>query len=503
MCLLPYFQDIFNTHVEPWGFDFSITIIALNIILLIFFILELHFVRDVEWRNLPHSYLMVFLSMISALLSSTFFILSPHHWHCIYAPILAISFRVMSKTFNWALYIVRGQMVMESLDNIIISRLAKYAPHILGIQCVIMNALTVIFTKSSFDSNSCSITFPLWLLFLSAVFGEIFWGLGFLYIFAKAMSNTMSNVVRSMSAHIQEKTKNQIRHHIQIYFLQLISSIIFLSLVSLCICFETLILFEAELFFSNLFLFILFCRKVDMFKKACCNHSKREERVKRHMKASGPKFGNESNTESAGQNANMAARPRMRRESVRSNILISDQWKNRHQIKLNLHALKTPKSNGLNGTPNLIFHRNSTSVQNQMTTANLSRQILAKKQNSEPLEKKNANRESVFQRNSGSSFLFFDMIKENRPKMSQDDSMLDYRKKVSISGSRHMRTSSAIGLTISSRSSTAKSSETDSAKREMRIKQGYSFSVKCYKRFIHCPLCYEYYTDTNTNTECR
>eukprot|EP01084_Bolivina_argentea_P017418 32535_1 len=269
MCLFTSIRDSFESHAETLQY-FSYITFALNTTLLLIFIWELHFLRKVDWYHLPAAFLMVIFSMSSSIVSSSFFVLSNNVQSiCSFGPIIAISFRTVSKTFTWALYIIRGQMVMESLDNIFLSKLAKSAPYILALQSIFIITLITIFTETHYiiEKNKCFIFYPLWLLICSALIGECIYGLGFLYIFYKAMSITMSNVFKSLSRKIAENTKKQIRHHIRVYIIQLISSLILLFFVSLCICFQTLIFFEFELFISNLCLLLLFRHKHKLCKK--------------------------------------------------------------------------------------------------------------------------------------------------------------------------------------------------------------------------------------------
>ena len=174
-------------------------------------------------------------------------------------------------------------MVMESLDSMILSKLAAKAPYILTLQCILITTLIVIFTETEFsdiglvlDGTStleCSVNYPLWLLMTSALIGELFYGLGFMYIFWRAMSQSMAHVYKSMRKSDAENTKRQMRHHIIIYSVQLITSLTFLTLVAICICFQTLVFFEAELFITNHCLMLLFRHKRELWKKCftnCC-----------------------------------------------------------------------------------------------------------------------------------------------------------------------------------------------------------------------------------------
>ena len=296
MCLFPSFGDFFVSLAEPLH-HFSEIVWVLNICQLIYFILELSCLRKVKWCELSHAYLMVILSMISSVISSTFFLFSQtatfklfsasnksntnYIQHiCQFGPIIAISFRTMSKTFTWGFAIVRGQMVMESISSKFLSKLAKKAPYILALQCILITGLIIPFTETEFSENygdesgpQCSVKYPLWLLFGSMLVGELFYGLGFMYIFWKAMSDSMEHVYKSMRKIDADATKSQMRHHLVIYTMQLFTSLCFLLFVASCICFQTLVFFEAELFISNLFLMLLFRHKVKLWRKAvssCC-----------------------------------------------------------------------------------------------------------------------------------------------------------------------------------------------------------------------------------------
>eukprot|EP01084_Bolivina_argentea_P000089 164_1 len=277
MCLFPIFDHFFAHHTDSLHI-FSFIVWILNILSLLYFIIEL-FIRNVKWMKLSHAYLMVILSMISSIISSSFFLLSNQYQTiCFYGPTIAISMRTMSKTFTWFLYIIRAQLVMESLDSIYLSKFAKKVPYILLMQCLLMISLITIFTQNDFINSSCSVIYPLPLLICSALIGELFYGLGFMYIFYKAMTISMQNVYDSLRPSDAENTKKQIRHHIMVYMVQLISSILFLFFVSLCICFRTLRFFEAELFVTNICLLCLFRGKIRLFKRllikyGCANHS--------------------------------------------------------------------------------------------------------------------------------------------------------------------------------------------------------------------------------------
>eukprot|EP01083_Nonionella_stella_P003866 11134_1 len=286
MCLFPFLGSLWHSHAESLHYVSAIVFI-LNVFALTYYCIELHVFRKLKCCHLSHAYLAVLLSMISATISSMFFTLasvnSPYsEMFCSIGPILALSFRTLSKSFTWALYIVRGQMVIESLDNPILSLLTQYAPYILGLQCILLTSLVAFFTQTGLDTNTnhnqyhCTASLPLWLLICSAMIGEVLYGLGFLYIFYLAMSTSLHKVYKAVTRQVADNTKKEIRHHIKVYMIQLISSMLFLLFVSSCICFQTLLFFDAELFVSNLCLLVLFRHKRELitntFKwpKYCC-----------------------------------------------------------------------------------------------------------------------------------------------------------------------------------------------------------------------------------------
>eukprot|EP01083_Nonionella_stella_P000656 1843_1 len=277
-CSVDSIHAFISSHVEI-EYYFSSIVWSLNIILFMVFLIELRLRRVKCLRK--QTYLMVMLSMISSIISSTFFLLSQSHFFfdirylinqtCLFGPIIAISFRTIAKNFTWAFYIIRGQMVMESLDKHS-TKIAKKAPYMLIAQCVIITTLIILFTKTQYieTTGHCTVSFPVWLLICSALFGELFYGLGFMYIFYKAMSVSMDHVYNSISRGHAASIKTQIRYHITIYSVQLISSLLFIGFVSSCVCFDTLVFFEAELFISNLCLMALFRNKKKVFKKLLC-----------------------------------------------------------------------------------------------------------------------------------------------------------------------------------------------------------------------------------------
>eukprot|EP01084_Bolivina_argentea_P162997 283605_1 len=259
---------------------YSTTIWTLNILLLIYTLLELG-ARRVKWCKMQHAHIIIILSMISSIISSSFFIMSDFHifhytfnYHfeqiCAFAPIIAISFRIIAKHFTWGLYIVRGQMVMASSTSKCTIEFSKKAHYILLTQCIIVTTTIAIICNAYYNksTHSCQVTLPLWLLIGSALIGETCYGLGFMYIFYRAMTKSLNHVYKTLPKREVEEVKRQLRHHITIYFIQLTSSILFLAFVASCICLETLVFFEAELFFSNLCLLLLFRNKIAIFKKA-------------------------------------------------------------------------------------------------------------------------------------------------------------------------------------------------------------------------------------------
>eukprot|EP01084_Bolivina_argentea_P299984 517156_1 len=334
MCLISAFAQHLQHHTEAEHM-FGMVIWGLNISLLILFMIELQFLRNVNWCRLPHAYLVVILSMISSIISSTFFLISQYNSNlsliCQFGPIIAISFRTMSKTFTWGLYIIRGQMVVEALHSFWIFKIATKAHYFLAIQCIIMNVFIIIFTESKSNENinslaHCIVSYPLWLLIGSMLFGELLYGFGFMYIFLKAMTTTMKHVFNSMRMTDVESTKQQIQHHIAIYMIQTFTSIIFLIIVSLCVCFQTLVFFEAELFISNLCLLMLFREKKQLIQKACnkCFYHNDEENLVR--------FG--LNKKRANSLRNLKAR-------VRSNFFLSDKWRSKKEVNHIKHEINS------------------------------------------------------------------------------------------------------------------------------------------------------------------
>ena len=134
-----------------------------NILLLFIFLIELKLRNLLNYKlnKLKHAHITVLLSMLTSIISSTSFLISQNMFLfdmisnkyintiCLYGPIIAISFRTISKTFIWALYIVRGQMVIISLDNKFLIKIAFIAPYLLIIQCLLVTVLIITLTETA------------------------------------------------------------------------------------------------------------------------------------------------------------------------------------------------------------------------------------------------------------------------------------------------------------------------------------------------------------------
>eukprot|EP01083_Nonionella_stella_P085462 237013_1 len=367
MCVHSIFADFFTQHEDSLH-QFALVIWVFNISLFIFFITELHLRNRIGCRSIGHAYLMVLLSMTCAILSSTCFLFSNHNATiCSLAPYIAISLRIMSKTFTWGLYIVRGQLVMESLENKILSTFAKKAPYILTAQGIVMIGLIIAFTKTSFVTNtkSCALFYPLPLLISSALIGEIFYGLGFMFIFHQAMTASMDHVYSALRQVDIDKTKSYLRHHIVIYLIQLVSSCLFLFSVSLCITFLTLHFFEAEMFVCNFCLLLLFRRKGEAFKRLCpCNCRDQNGLAVPDTSSFREKHPHYSQKQISFRNLNNTYNSKfIAQYSTNSNYFLSNKWRSdkevnnikkaidihRESVRFNAHgfvAMNTPKTPG-------------------------------------------------------------------------------------------------------------------------------------------------------------
>ena len=157
----------------------------------------------------PAAFIMISLSLLSSFLSSTLFLYSTFKASsssntCYYAPIPAIILRFLSKHFIWSFNIVRGQMVIEMLENQYLNKFVKYSKYILSTQMIVIILIILIFSKTNYDPTmqQCQTEIPL-LLIISIIFiGESAYGMGFVYIFFKAMTTSMKRVIKALRSEL-------------------------------------------------------------------------------------------------------------------------------------------------------------------------------------------------------------------------------------------------------------------------------------------------------------
>ncbi len=153
--------------------------------------------------SFPIAFLMILLSLLTSLLSSTLFLYSSYNASnitCSFSPIIAILLRFISKHCIWGFNIVRGQMVIEMLQNKYLNIFVKHSQYILTIQMIIIFTMVLIFNSSFYNQtiNECSTQIPLVLLILIAFVGEFIYGVLFVYIFVKCMTTSMKRVMISL-----------------------------------------------------------------------------------------------------------------------------------------------------------------------------------------------------------------------------------------------------------------------------------------------------------------
>eukprot|EP01084_Bolivina_argentea_P293989 505757_1 len=297
MCVIETLQiPIYDQHFME-SYTFSIWIIGLFVLL--YWIFELIFIRNI-FRfsskrfyksmsllssckpitpfcklSLPIAFLMILLSTLTSLLSSTLFLYSsynPSNMTCSYAPIIAILLRFISKHFIWGFNIVRGQMVIEMLENKYLNIFVKNSPYILTIQMIIIFTMVLIFNSSFYNKqiNECSTEIPFVLLILIAFIGEFIYGIGFVYIFIKSMTNSMKRVMISLRYKDRAKTKKQLIHHLTVYLIQFLLSWLYIISIGSCSnknTFTNFQIFAAELLISNVSVLTLFRGRIKRFKK--------------------------------------------------------------------------------------------------------------------------------------------------------------------------------------------------------------------------------------------
>lgn len=273
-----------NTKFMGW-YTFSVWIIGL--LVLIYFCFELVCIQNIfgicptKMRRkrcklkFPAAFVMISLSLLSSFSSSTLFLYSTYNSSaCLYAPIPAIILRFLSKHFIWAFNIVRGQMVIEMLENKYLNKFVKYSQYILTIQMIVIMMIVLIFSKSKYNDiyNHCEIEMPL-IIIISIIFvGEILYGIGFVYIFFKAMTTSMKRVMDALRYKERQKTKKQLFHHSIIYFIQFILSSFYMISIITCSnsnTFSSFDIFEIELLINNILIMTLLRGRTKWFKKHC------------------------------------------------------------------------------------------------------------------------------------------------------------------------------------------------------------------------------------------
>eukprot|EP00485_Elphidium_margaritaceum_P015622 CAMPEP_0202732070 /NCGR_PEP_ID=MMETSP1385-20130828/187468_1 /ASSEMBLY_ACC=CAM_ASM_000861 /TAXON_ID=933848 /ORGANISM="Elphidium margaritaceum" /LENGTH=428 /DNA_ID=CAMNT_0049398373 /DNA_START=584 /DNA_END=1870 /DNA_ORIENTATION=+ len=161
------------------------------------------------------------------------------------------------------------------------------------------------------------------------------------------MTTSMEHVYRSLRRADVDATKQQIRHHLTVYFIQMLISLAFLVTVSLCICLPTLIFFEAELLLSNLCLVSLFRQKLTLWKKVCVKCCAPSTPSEQAMARNLPGFGNNNHPHYSMRQISFRNLRQMfvAQPTLQSNYLLSNKWRTTKEvvnIKHAMHAAAIP-----------------------------------------------------------------------------------------------------------------------------------------------------------------
>ena len=304
---VPIYDQLFMTR-----YTFTIWIIGLCV--LIYWCLELIIIRNIFRCSgkgckkcqypfcklkFPIAFVMVLLSILCTNLSSTLFVYVssfPSIHSCSFAPTAAILLRFLSKYFIWGFNIVRGmfvyiyalyvcvflfffmsclgQMVIEMLENKYLNELVKHSLYILSSQMLLIFVVVLILSTPSYDvtHNECKIDMALPVIVSIIFIGEILYGIGFVYIFFKAMTTSMKRVINALRERERQKTRKQLIHHLTVYCIQFLLSSLYLLSIATCSHSNTFTLFEifeAELLISNICVLTLFRGRIKWVKKHC------------------------------------------------------------------------------------------------------------------------------------------------------------------------------------------------------------------------------------------